>query len=77
MVSEILPDDMILDLGAESCIQVQDIIKQAGTIVWNGPIGVFEFEPFALGTKTLAQAIAQSSGFSMATLTVRSLPVSI
>ena len=59
-------DDMILDIGPQTAQMLADQLKAAGTIVWNGPVGVFEFEAFEQGTKTLAQAIAQSSGFSIA-----------
>ena len=59
-------DDMILDIGPQTAQMLAEQLKAAGTIVWNGPVGVFEFEAFEQGTKTLAQAIAQSSGFSIA-----------
>ncbi|NIO39287.1 MAG: phosphoglycerate kinase [Burkholderiales bacterium] len=65
-VTEIEPDDMILDFGPESAKRVAALMKDASTIVWNGPLGVFEFEQFAQGTKTLAKAIADSSAFSIA-----------
>ena len=58
--------DMILDIGPESGEALAKIIEGAGTIVWNGPVGVFEFDQFAGGTRRLAQAIAASSGFSIA-----------
>ncbi len=57
---------MILDIGTQSAQQLAEILKNAGTIVWNGPVGVFEFDQFAGGTKVLAQAIAESEGFSIA-----------
>ena len=63
---EVSPDDMILDLGEESLQQIEKIILSAGTILWNGPLGVFEFPNFAQGTKKLAQAIAKSEAFSIA-----------
>jgi phosphoglycerate kinase len=60
------PDEMILDIGPESARQLAAQLKEAGTIVWNGPVGVFEKEPFAKGTETVARAIADSAGFSIA-----------
>ena len=58
--------DMILDLGPQSTLALRSVIAGAGTIVWNGPIGVFEFEAFAGGTRVIAQAIADSGAFSIA-----------
>ena len=63
---DVTADDLILDIGPKSSAQLADIIAQAGTIVWNGPVGVFEFDRFGEGTKALAKAIAASSGFSIA-----------
>ena len=65
-IDDVAADDMILDIGAQSAQQLAEILKNAGTIVWNGPVGVFEFDQFAGGTKVLAQAIAESEGFSIA-----------
>jgi len=65
-VSEVADDDMIFDIGPDSSKALESIIKNAGTIVWNGPVGVFEFEQFSAGTKALAEAIAQSDAFSIA-----------
>jgi phosphoglycerate kinase len=65
-VADVADDDMILDIGPKTAAQLADQIAQAGTIVWNGPVGVFEFDQFAEGTKTLANAIASSKGFSIA-----------
>jgi phosphoglycerate kinase len=65
-VKDVADDDMILDIGPKTAAQLATGIAQAGTIVWNGPVGVFEFDQFAEGTKTLATAIAQSKGFSIA-----------
>ncbi len=65
-VSAVAADDLILDIGPESRQQLANILQSAGTIVWNGPLGVFEFENFARGTQTLADAIADSSAFSIA-----------
>jgi len=59
-------DDMIFDIGPKSAAALSNIIAEAGTIVWNGPIGVFEFDQFGGGTKTLAEAIAASKAFSIA-----------
>ncbi|QBJ77931.1 phosphoglycerate kinase [Aquitalea sp. USM4] len=65
-VAEVGADDMILDIGPDSAAELAGIIAKAGTVVWNGPVGVFEFDQFGNGTKTLAQAIAQSPAFSIA-----------
>jgi len=65
-VADVADDDMILDIGPKTSAQLAAQIAQAGTIVWNGPVGVFEFDQFAEGTKTLANAIASSKGFSIA-----------
>ncbi len=59
-------DDMILDIGPEAATQIARILKSAGTILWNGPVGVFEFDQFAEGTRALALAIAESPAFSLA-----------
>jgi phosphoglycerate kinase len=59
-------DDLILDIGPETAARLADQLKQAGTIVWNGPVGVFEFDAFAQGTETIAKAIAASDAFSIA-----------
>ena len=59
-------DEMILDIGPETSARLAESLKRAGTIVWNGPVGVFEFDQFAEGTKTLALAIAASKAFSIA-----------
>jgi phosphoglycerate kinase len=64
--SQVADDDMILDIGPDTAEQLANIIRQAGTIVWNGPVGVFEFDAFSNGTKVMAHAIAESSGFSIA-----------
>ena len=63
---EVAEDDMIFDIGPESAKQIVKILESAGTILWNGPVGVFEFDQFAEGTKTLSQAIADSPAFSLA-----------
>lgn len=65
-VAEVAEDEMILDIGPESARHLADRLKHAGTIIWNGPVGVFEHEPFAEGTRTLALAIAASDAFSIA-----------
>jgi phosphoglycerate kinase len=64
--TEVADDDMILDIGPETAAKLAAQLKQAGTIVWNGPVGVFEFDQFANGTQVIAQAIADSSAFSIA-----------
>jgi phosphoglycerate kinase len=65
-VEDVESDDMIFDIGPQSSSQLAEIIKTLGTIIWNGPVGVFEFDQFAEGTKTLSLAIADSDGFSIA-----------
>ncbi len=65
-VDEVADDDMIFDIGPKTAAHLAKILKNAGTIVWNGPVGVFEFDQFADGTKTLAMAIAESPAFSIA-----------
>ena len=65
-ISEVGDDDMILDIGPNSQKVLADIIAGAGTVVWNGPVGVFEFDQFASGSKALAEAIANSDAFSIA-----------
>ena len=64
--NSVAEDDMILDIGPKTAAKLATIISSAGTIVWNGPVGVFEIEQFGAGTKKLANAIAQSPGFSIA-----------
>jgi len=64
--TDVEADDMILDIGPKTAALLADKLKAAGTIVWNGPVGVFEFEAFAQGTETIARAIAASSAFSIA-----------
>ena len=65
-VEDVESDDMIFDIGPKSAAQLTEIIKPLGTIIWNGPVGVFEFDQFAEGTKALSHAIADSAGFSIA-----------
>ncbi len=65
-VDEVADDDMIFDIGPDSARELAEIIKEAGTIVWNGPVGVFEFDQFGEGTQTIALAIAEAKGFSLA-----------
>ena len=65
-VRDVSPDDLILDVGPRSVQAIQLAIARAGTIVWNGPVGVFELDVFAGGTKALAEAIAASTAFSLA-----------
>lgn len=64
--TEVAEDDLILDIGPQTAKRLADQLMAAGTIVWNGPVGVFEFAAFEGGTKTIAQAIAKSSAFSIA-----------
>jgi len=64
--SDVEADDLILDIGPQTAQKLAAQLKAAGTIVWNGPVGVFEFAPFEQGTKAIAQAIAESSAFSIA-----------
>jgi phosphoglycerate kinase len=65
-VDAVSGDEMILDIGAETAANFSDIIAAAGTVIWNGPVGVFEFDNFGAGTKALAEAIARSDAFSVA-----------
>jgi len=65
-IHAVLPNEMILDIGPETIQEYTQILKNAGTILWNGPVGVFEFPAFATGTKTLAHAIVESSAFTIA-----------
>lgn len=65
-VSEVQASDMILDIGPRTAAELAGIIARAGTVVWNGPMGVFEYDQFAGGTRTLAAAIAHASAFSIA-----------
>ncbi|HEZ1455105.1 TPA: phosphoglycerate kinase [Neisseria meningitidis] len=65
-IADVAEDEMILDIGPKSAAALADLLKAAGTVVWNGPVGVFEFDQFAGGTKALAEAIAQSKAFSIA-----------
>lgn len=65
-VDDVAEDDMILDIGPESSKQLAAMLKNAGTIIWNGPVGVFEYDQFGEGTRTVSMAIAASPGFSIA-----------
>ncbi|MFT4938540.1 MAG: phosphoglycerate kinase [Paraglaciecola sp.] len=65
-VVDVADDDMIFDIGPQTAAELAKLIKSAGTIVWNGPVGVFEFDQFGEGTKALAMAIAESEAFSIA-----------
>ena len=65
-VEDVEADDLILDIGPDTAKQYAELLKSAGTIVWNGPVGVFEIDQFSHGTRTLATAIAESSAFSIA-----------
>jgi phosphoglycerate kinase len=66
VVEAVASDEMILDIGPETAARFSSIIQKAGTIIWNGPVGVFEFDSFGKGTKLLAEAIAGSDAFSVA-----------
>jgi phosphoglycerate kinase len=63
---DVADDDMILDIGPQTALKLAEQLKSAGTIVWNGPVGVFEFDAFSHGTETIARAIAASDAFSIA-----------
>ena len=63
---DVADDDMIFDIGPKSAQQLADIIMKAGTVVWNGPVGVFEFDQFGEGTRTIAMAIANTHAFTLA-----------
>ncbi|TWI56656.1 phosphoglycerate kinase [Pseudomonas duriflava] len=65
-IADVADDDMILDIGPQTAQQFAELLKSAKTILWNGPVGVFEFDQFGNGTKVLAQAIADSEAFSIA-----------
>lgn len=65
-LKDVADDDMIFDLGPKSMANINEVIKKAKTILWNGPVGVFEFDQFAAGTKSMADAIANSDAFSVA-----------
>ena len=65
-IDEVGADDMILGIGPDTAARYATLIRQAGTVVWNGPVGVFEFDAFGHGTETLARAIAESKAFSIA-----------
>lgn len=65
-IKDVSADDMILDIGPDSAAALAAMIARSGTVVWNGPVGVFEFEQFSHGTRTLAQAIAEAGAFSIA-----------
>ncbi len=65
-LKDVADDDMIFDLGPKSMANINEVIKNAKTILWNGPVGVFEFDQFAAGTKSMADAIANSDAFSVA-----------
>ena len=65
-VNDVAEDDMIFDIGPDTSATLAEILKNAGTIVWNGPVGVFEFDQFSAGTEALSKAIADSDAFSIA-----------
>ena len=65
-VVEVAADDLILDIGPDTADRLAQLIQQAGTVLWNGPVGVFEFDQFGEGTRTVANAIARSKAYSLA-----------
>jgi phosphoglycerate kinase len=65
-IADVRPDEMILDIGPDTSDRLGALLQEAGTILWNGPVGVFEFDQFGEGTKAIAQAIARSKAFSLA-----------
>ncbi|MCR9277998.1 MAG: phosphoglycerate kinase [Pseudomonadaceae bacterium] len=65
-VGDVADDEMILDIGPQTARAMAELLQSAGTIIWNGPVGVFEFDQFGEGTRVLAEAIAESPGFSIA-----------
>jgi phosphoglycerate kinase len=65
-IGEVADDDMIVDIGPETAKLFADMVMRAGTILWNGPVGVFEIDQFGAGTKALAEAIAASPAYSIA-----------
>lgn len=65
-IADVADDDMILDIGPQTAAQFAELLKSSKTILWNGPVGVFEFDQFGNGTQVLAQAIAESPAFSIA-----------
>jgi phosphoglycerate kinase len=66
VVEEVVADDMILDIGPQTAARLAGLIDEARTIIWNGPVGVFEFDQFGSGTRTISEAIGRSVGFSIA-----------
>ncbi len=64
--ADVVDDDMIFDIGPDTAAVLAEILRNAGTIIWNGPVGVFEFDQFGAGTQAIAEAIAANSGFSIA-----------
>ena len=66
LIADVAEDDMILDIGPQTAANFAELLKASQTILWNGPVGVFEFDQFGNGTKVLAKAIAESSAFSIA-----------
>jgi len=65
-IDGVLDDELILDIGPDTAQRFARIIAEAGTIIWNGPVGVFEFDAFGGGTQTVAEAVAASAAFSVA-----------
>jgi phosphoglycerate kinase len=65
-VDQVAENEMIMDIGPQTAAMYAEVLRGAGTIVWNGPVGVFEFDAFGAGTEALCRAVAQSSAFSIA-----------
>ena len=66
MISEIEKDDIIMDIGPKTCGKFCELIKKMSTVIWNGPLGVFEFPEFSNGTQAIALAVAENEGYSVA-----------
>ena len=65
-LGEIAADELVLDIGPETARRFASVVREAGTVLWNGPLGVFEFDQFGEGTRVVAEAVAASGAFSVA-----------